>query len=99
LIGWSEGRLDLNQAPKEDGPLGSRNRRQQHDVWARYDDLDGLAFDHFRHFAALVLYPIGRILRRIGFSPVWSVLTFVPIVNLIGLRVLALSSWPRSDDG
>jgi hypothetical protein len=50
-------------------------------------------------FAALVLYPIGRILRRIGFSPVWSVLAFVPIVNLIGLWVLALSNWPRSDDG
>ena len=49
-------------------------------------------------FVALVLYPIGRILRRIGFSPLWSVLAFIPIVNLIGLWVLALSNWPRRDN-
>jgi hypothetical protein len=48
-------------------------------------------------FVALILYPIGRILGRLGFSPLWSVLTFIPIVNLIGLWVLALSNWPRRD--
>jgi len=43
---------------------------------------------------ALVLYPAGRILNRIGFSPLWSVLAFVPIVNLAALWVLALIGWP-----
>lgn len=40
------------------------------------------------------LYPIGRILGRIGLSPFWSVLAVVPLVNLIGLWVLAFADWP-----
>jgi len=43
---------------------------------------------------AIVLYPLGRILRRIGLSPLWSVLVFVPLINLISLWVLAFSDWP-----
>jgi hypothetical protein len=43
---------------------------------------------------ALVLYPVGRIVKRIGFSPFWSVLVLIPLVNLIMLWVLALSDWP-----
>lgn len=39
---------------------------------------------------ALILYPVGLILRRLGYSPLWAVLIFVPIVNLIGLWVVAL---------
>lgn len=44
---------------------------------------------------ALLLYPTGRILRRMGFSPLWSILIFFPIVNLIGLWIVALADWPR----
>ena len=44
---------------------------------------------------AVVLYPVGRILSRIGFSPLWSVLVFVPLVNLIALWVLASIDWPE----
>ena len=44
---------------------------------------------------ALVAYPIGRILRRIGFSPFWSILAFVPLANIASLWILALSAWPR----
>jgi hypothetical protein len=43
---------------------------------------------------ALVLYPVGRIVKRIGFSPFWSVLILIPLVNLIALWVLALTDWP-----
>jgi len=43
---------------------------------------------------AVVLYPTGRILRRLGLSPFWSLLVFVPLVNLISLWVLAFSDWP-----
>jgi len=49
----------------------------------------------FAVFAALVLYPIGRILARIGFSPFWSVIALIPLVNLVGLWIVALVDWPR----
>jgi hypothetical protein len=47
---------------------------------------------------AAVLYPIGRILSRIGFSPLWSVLVFVPFVNLVALWILAFIDWPEQGD-
>jgi hypothetical protein len=49
----------------------------------------------FALYAALVLYPTGRILRRLGFSPLWSVVALFPVVNLIALWVLAMVPWPR----
>jgi hypothetical protein len=36
----------------------------------------------------------GRILNRIGFSPLWAILMFIPLLNLIGLWILAFSEWP-----
>lgn len=48
----------------------------------------------FAAMAALLLYPIGRILRRIGLSPFWCVVAIFPLVNLIGLWVLAFVDWP-----
>jgi hypothetical protein len=42
---------------------------------------------------AIVGYPVGRILSRLGFSPWWALLWFVPLANLIGLWVLAFSRW------
>lgn len=53
----------------------------------------------FAVFAALTLYPIGRILRRIGFSPFWSLVAFVPVANLLGLWIVALVAWPRDSRG
>ena len=44
---------------------------------------------------AVVVYPAGRILGRIGFSPFWSILIFIPLVNLIALWILAFTEWPR----
>lgn len=52
---------------------------------------------HWLFFAlmvAAVAYPIGKILARIGFSPFWAVLTFVPVANLVAIWILALSPWP-----
>jgi hypothetical protein len=51
----------------------------------------------FAGFIALFLYPIGRILSRLGFSPFWSVLALVPLANLLGLWLLAISKWPRDN--
>jgi hypothetical protein len=43
---------------------------------------------------AAVIYPVGRILARIGFSPLWSIVMFIPVVNLIALWILAFTEWP-----
>jgi hypothetical protein len=45
---------------------------------------------------ALVAYPVGRILKRMGFSPLWAILAFLPLINLLGLWIVALSDWPRA---
>lgn len=45
-------------------------------------------------FVLAVAYPIGRILKRLGFSPLWSLLAFIPLVNLLALWVVALTEWP-----
>jgi hypothetical protein len=59
--------------------------------------MTGFGIAHWFFFVvmvAVVLYPVGRILNRIGLSPFWSLLIFVPVVNLIALWVLAFSGWP-----
>ncbi|WP_233809868.1 hypothetical protein [Paraburkholderia sp. HP33-1] len=53
----------------------------------------------FLVMAVVLLYPIGRILRRIGLSPLWSILALVPLLNLLGLWVLAFVDWPQPDAG
>lgn len=62
--------------------------------------MGGYGLGHWLLFAlivALIIYPIGRILGRIGLSPFWSVLAFIPFINLISLWVLAFSRWPRDE--
>jgi hypothetical protein len=54
-----------------------------------------LALLFFIALVAAVLYPLGRILSRIGLSPLWSVLVFAPLVNLAPLWVLATIDWPE----
>ena len=44
---------------------------------------------------AAVIYPVWRILDRVGFSPFWSVLALIPFVNLLALWFFAFSDWPR----
>ena len=57
-----------------------------------------LAVGHMIAYAVfivpLLLFPIGRILSRIGFSPLWSIIIFIPLANLAGLWVVALWRWP-----
>ena len=43
---------------------------------------------------SIVIYPAWRILRRLGFSGAWSLLIFIPLVNLLALYVLAFTPWP-----
>lgn len=61
-------------------------------------DMAGYGLVHWLLFAltvAVFLYPIGRILGRMGFSPFLSVLALVPLVNLLGLWIVALVDWPN----
>lgn len=59
--------------------------------------MTGYGLAHWIFFVAmvvLILYPVGRIIGRAGFSPFWSLLVFVPMVNVIALWIFAFSEWP-----
>jgi hypothetical protein len=59
--------------------------------------MEGFGLVHWLTFVvmvAAVLYPIGKILARVGLSPFWSILALIPFVNLIALWVFAFSEWP-----
>jgi hypothetical protein len=43
----------------------------------------------------IFVFPIARILGRVGLSGWWSILAIIPLVNLIALWVFAFASWPR----
>jgi len=63
--------------------------------------MEGYSLAHWLVFAvtvAVILYPIGRILGRIGLSPFWSLVALIPFVNLIALWALAFGYWPRDAD-
>jgi hypothetical protein len=45
----------------------------------------------------LVGIPVSSILHRAGRSRWWTVLAFIPLINLIGLWVFAFSRWPAVD--
>ncbi len=43
--------------------------------------------------------PVAKILGRLGYSKAWTVLAFVPMVNIIALWILASASWPNVRQG
>jgi len=45
-------------------------------------------------YIAIFMIPIWRIVSKAGYSGAWSLLTWVPLVNLICLWVFAFSDWP-----
>jgi hypothetical protein len=46
---------------------------------------------------ALIGFPVAKILRRLGLSRWWTILAFVPLLNLFGLWALSAVRWPRVD--
>ena len=59
--------------------------------------MGGYGLAHWVIFAftvVVLIYPVGRILRRLGFSPYWSVLTLIPPLNVFALWILAFIGWP-----
>ena len=47
---------------------------------------------------ALIGIPVANVLHRAGRSRWWTVLAFIPLVNLISLWVFAFARWPAVDD-
>ncbi len=43
----------------------------------------------------IIVFPVARILRRLGMSGWWAVLAVIPLVNLVSLWILAFVGWPR----
>ncbi|HBF22710.1 MAG TPA: hypothetical protein DDW23_02730 [Planctomycetes bacterium] len=41
------------------------------------------------------IVPLWKILTKAGFNGAWSLLTFIPMVNIIALWVFAFSKWPK----
>ena len=39
-------------------------------------------------------WPVSKVLRKAGFSGWWTVIAFIPLVNIIGLWVFAIRPWP-----
>ena len=69
-------------------------------MMGNWPNMMGYGYEHWFVFvigAVLFLYPIGKILGRIGFSPFWSIVAVIPLANLIGLWVMAFTDWPRID--
>lgn len=54
-------------------------------------------------YAALIVPPFWQIFTKAGFSPWWSLLMVIPLVNLVTLWVLGFATWPaqsqRGTDG
>jgi hypothetical protein len=44
----------------------------------------------------LVGVPVANILHRAGRSRWWTILVFIPLLNLIGLWVFAFTRWPKA---
>ncbi len=48
-------------------------------------------------YVGAVIFPVSRILQRLGLSGWWSLLSVVPIVNIVALWALAVVSWPQGE--
>jgi hypothetical protein len=48
----------------------------------------------------LALYgvPAAKILGRAGYSKWWTIVFFVPVLNIVALWVFAYSRWPAAPD-
>jgi hypothetical protein len=42
--------------------------------------------------------PVARILRRLGFSRAWAILSLIPIANIVAVWILAYAKWPSDRD-
>ncbi len=43
----------------------------------------------------LFLFPAAKILQRVGFNGLWSLVLLVPVLGLVGLWLFAFMDWPN----
>lgn len=43
----------------------------------------------------LLAVPLGFILKRLGFNPLWALLSFIPALGIPALWLLTFLRWPR----
>jgi hypothetical protein len=57
------------------------------------------------HFYFVILFvvaigiPIAKILGRLGFSKWWTIVYFIPLLNIVGIWILAYVRWPAVNRG
>ena len=53
----------------------------------------------FLLLTAGVAWPIaaGRILKRIGYNPLWGLLVLFPLLSAVGACFVAFTRWPRDE--
>ena len=57
------------------------------------------------HWLTLVIFivaltiPIAKILGRLGFSKWWTIVYFIPLLNIVGIWILAYVRWPAVNRG
>lgn len=58
--------------------------------------MGGFSIWHFTILLSFVVWVIavGRICKRIGFSPFLGILAFFPILNLVLILFIAFARWP-----
>lgn len=54
-----------------------------------------IVFLMFFAFPIAYIIPAWKIVKKAGYSGLWSLLGFVPVLNVVMLWVFAFSSWPR----
>jgi hypothetical protein len=52
------------------------------------------AFSWLIFYFVLFVLPFVLIIRKAGFSALWIIVAFIPVVNFIFLWVFALTRWP-----
>jgi hypothetical protein len=54
-----------------------------------------ITISYLLFIALVIVLPIGKILQRIGFSPLSALLLFIPGINIIFLYTIAFRRWPK----
>ena len=49
-------------------------------------------------FMGTFIIPLWRIVAKAGYSGTWSLMLFVPMVNMVMIWVFAFSKWPVETD-
>jgi hypothetical protein len=50
-------------------------------------------------FIVALAIPIAKILGRLGFSKWWTIVYFIPLLNIVGIWILAYVRWPAVNRG